>query len=124
MLSSIKNASMANKKSLEVVYTKECEEVAKSFKKNGFLENVRSFKEEGSGFKKLHLDLAFEGGAPKVTDVKIYSKPGRRIYKGYRDLGKVLGGYGATVVSTSRGVMDGMEARKKKLGGELICQIQ
>ena len=113
MLSSIKNAAMAGKKSLEVVYTKECEEVAKSFKKNGFLENVKSFKEEGSSFKKLHLDLAYEGGASKVTDVKIYSKPGRRVYKGYKDLGKVLGGYGATVVSTSRGVMDGVEAERK-----------
>ena len=123
MLNSIKNASMSGKKAIEVTYTKESEEVAKSLKKAGFIENIKVFKEEGKSYRMIHIDLAFENTFPKVRDVKRVSKPGRRIYKGYKDLGRTLGGYGVTVVSTSRGVMSSDEARKKKLGGEVICEV-
>lgn len=124
MLSSIKNAAMSGKPSIEVPYTKESEEVAKNLRKAGFLENVKVFKEENSSFKKLHIDLVFENGVSKITDVKRISKPGRRTYSGYKDLRRAAGGFGVTVVSTSRGVMDSSEARKKKLGGEVICEVQ
>jgi small subunit ribosomal protein S8 len=115
---------MSGKPSIEVPYTKESEEVAKNLRKAGFLENVKVFKEENSAFKKLHIDLVFENGISKITDVKRISKPGRRMYSGYKDLRRAAGGFGVTVVSTSRGVMDSSEARKKKLGGEVICEVQ
>ena len=123
MLSAIKNAAMAGRVSVEVLYSKECEEVAKNLRKAGFLENVKVFKESGKSFKKLHLDIANENGFAKITDVKRLSKPGRRVYKSYKDIEKVAGGYGVLVVSTSRGIMEGSEARKKKLGGEYLCEI-
>ncbi|EKD99738.1 MAG: Ribosomal protein S8 [uncultured bacterium] len=124
MLSSIKNASMANNAFVETIHTKELEEVAKTLKKAGFLEEVKVFKQEGNSFKGLHLDLVKENGKVKLLDLKRFSKPGRRVYKSYKDIGKSMGGFGIFVVSTSRGIMDGSEARKKKLGGELICEVK
>lgn len=123
MLSSIKNAAMAQKASVEVIHTKECEAIAKLFKERGFLENVKVFKETGMPYKMLHLDLAYAAGSPKVTQVRRVSKPGRRIYKGSQDIKHVVGGYGFSVVSTSRGLMTDAEARKKKLGGEIVCFV-
>ncbi len=123
MLSSIKNASLSGKPFIEIPYTKECEEVAKNLESAGFLEKVKVFKPEGVSHKMLHLDLGYNNGVPLIREVKRVSKPGKRVYKGYNDLGQTLGGFGVTVVSTSRGVMNSVEARKKKLGGEVICQI-
>jgi small subunit ribosomal protein S8 len=124
MLSSLKNASMAGKKSVEVMHTNQVEAIAKNLKEAGFLEEVKTFKESGKSFKKLRLDLAYENGLPKITDVQIVSKPGRRVYKGYKDMKLVAGGFGVSVVSTSRGILSGSEARKKKLGGEVICNVK
>lgn len=115
---------MANNAFVETIHTKELEEVAKTLKKAGFLEEVKVFKQEGNSFKGLHLDLVKENGKVKLLDLKRFSKPGRRVYKSYKDIGKSMGGFGIFVVSTSRGIMDGSEARKKKLGGELICEVK
>jgi small subunit ribosomal protein S8 len=124
MLSSIKNSSIGGKPFIETPYTKECEEVAKNLKKAGFLQNIKVFKEESSSHKKMRLDLNYKDGLPAVTKVERISKPGRRIYKGYKDMELVAGGFGVLIVSTSRGIMTGSEARKKKLGGELICAVR
>ncbi|MFZ5424699.1 MAG: 30S ribosomal protein S8 [Patescibacteria group bacterium] len=122
MLSSIKNASMVNKDFIEVPHTKVCEEVAKSLKGAGFLENVKVFKDKDSGFKMLNLALAKdEEGNSKITELKRVSKPGLRVYKPSDDLRRVRGGYGVAVISTNRGIVLDSEARKKKLGGEVIC---
>ena len=123
MLSAIKNAAMALKKSVEVIHTNECEAIAKLLKEKGFLENVKVFKETGKPYKMLHLELAYQAGSPKISQVSRVSKPGRRIYKGSADIKHVVGGYGFSVVSTSRGLMTDAEARKKKLGGEVICLV-
>jgi small subunit ribosomal protein S8 len=71
----------------------------------------------------LHISLAKEAGIAKLSQVKIVSKPGRRIYKKFGELRPVLQGLGVLVISTSRGIMSGQEARKKKLGGEVICEV-
>ena len=123
MISSIKNTSMVGKDSLEIPYTTECESIAKVLKKSGFLDDVKVFKKEKSSSKMLHLDLSKEDGVIKISEAKRVSKPGRRIYKGFKDLKPVLQGFGVLVVSTSRGVMDGREAKKKKLGGEVLCEV-
>ncbi|HSX39477.1 MAG TPA: 30S ribosomal protein S8 [Candidatus Saccharimonadales bacterium] len=123
MLSSIKNAAMAGKTSVEVMHTKECEEIAKLIKEKGFADSVKTFKEAGKAYKMLHIDLAYENGAPKVTDLRRVSKPGRRIYKKSVDIKRVVGGYGFSVISTPRGIMADNEARKRKLGGEVVCMV-
>lgn len=123
MLSAIKNAAMVNKSSVEVTHTKECEAVAKVLKKQGFLTEVKVFKESGSPIKKLHLDFATDTLKNKITDLKRVSRPGRRIYIPCKSLGRSANGFGVYVVSTSRGMMSDNEARKKKLGGEVICEV-
>lgn len=124
MLNSIKNAAMAHKEVVEVMHTKECDAVAKLLKARGFLSEVKTFKLKELSYKMLNLKLAYEGMEPVVTDVKRVSKPGRRIYKGYSDLHKISAGLGLSVVSTSRGIMAAEEAKKKKLGGEVICEVR
>lgn len=123
MVSSLKNCSMAGKDILEIPYTKECEDIAKVLKSREYIEEVKTFKNEGSTFKMLSIKLAKDGDHMRLTEAKRVSKPGRRVYRGYQELKPVLGGIGVLVVSTSRGIMDSLEAKKKKLGGEVICKV-
>lgn len=120
----IKNAAMSGNTSVETFYSKECEGVAKVLKDKGFLEEVKVFKPKGKTYKGLRLDLVIEDELPRITDVIRISKPGRRLYTRYPDITPVAGGHGVLVVSTSRGIMSGEEARNKKLGGELICKVK
>jgi len=124
MLSALKNAAMTGNKFIEIPYTKGIESISSVLKEKGFLDGVKTFKPKDQSFKMLHLDLAFENGLPKITDVKRLSKPGHRRYVGFSGLKRVSGGYGVQVVSTSRGVLDSGTARSKKLGGELICEVK
>ena len=123
MVSSIKNASMSGRDSLEIPFTSECESVAKVLKDRGFVEEVKTFKKENSSTKMLKITLAKDGNVIKLSEAKRISKPGRRAYIGYREVKPVLQGLGVMILSTSRGVMDAQEARKKKLGGEVICEV-
>ncbi|OGC50673.1 30S ribosomal protein S8 [candidate division WWE3 bacterium RIFCSPLOWO2_01_FULL_37_15] len=121
MLSTIKNAYAINKPSVEMSHSKQMEEVAKVLEKAGFLKNVKVFKESGVSFKKLHIDLTYDNGMAKISNLVRVSKPGRRVYKNYGDMKPVAGGFGVSVVSTSRGIMSDSDAKKRKLGGEVIC---
>jgi small subunit ribosomal protein S8 len=124
MLSSIKNAAMAKNSDMEIPYSGECEAAAKVLKDAGYLAEVKSFKPKGKKYKMLRLEVAYdEKGEPKVSEIKRVSKPGNRVYKKNTEIKPVLSGYGIMVVSTSRGVMSGDEARKKKLGGEVLCEV-
>ena len=114
---------MAGKSYLELPYSRQCEEVAKVIKERGFFENVKVFKVKGLPFKRLGITLALENGVSKISEIKRISKPGYRVYKKSEALGRTRGGFGYLIVSTSRGIMGGSEARKKKLGGEVICEV-
>lgn len=123
MLSILKNASMISKDFVEIGYSKECESVAKVLKEGNFVSEVKTFKPKDTKMKMLRIDLINEESGPKIHDIKRVSKPGKRIYRGSNQLRHVQGGFGLLVVSTSRGVMSGNEARKKKLGGEVLCEV-
>lgn len=123
MLSAVKNAAMVNKTSLEVLHSNECESVAKVLKDKGYLTAVKKFKPKGKKFHMLRLDIAYSANKPMFENIARVSKPGRRIYKKGPEIRPVLNGFGTLVVSTSRGVMDGESAKKKKLGGEVLCKI-
>lgn len=124
MLSSIKNASMIGKEYVELPYTKVNEAVLKIIKEAEFITDVRVFKEKGSSHKSLHVDLAKDDlGDTKIREVKQVSKPGQRIFKSYGEIKHFEPGIGVIVVSTSRGVLSGNDAKAKKLGGEVICEI-
>ncbi|MBW6441681.1 30S ribosomal protein S8 [Patescibacteria group bacterium] len=123
MISAIKNSSMAGRDTLELPYSRECEDVAKVLKSRDLIDEVKVFKKENSSTKMLSLKLSRDGEIVKLSQAKRISKPGRRIYRGYKDIKPVLSGLGVLVISTSRGIMDGKEAKKKKLGGEVICEV-
>ena len=124
MLSMLKNATMAKKTFIEVPHTNQIEVIANVLKEKGFIDGIKTFKLKGKSFKMLRLDIAYENGVPKITDVKKISKPGHRVYVSFSELKKVAAGYGVQVISTSRGVLDSGVAKSKKLGGELICEVR
>lgn len=124
LLSSIRNASMVGKDYLEVPHTNNSEAVAKVLEQSKFLAKVKVFKEKGSVGKSLRLDLIYnESGSPAISKIRRISKPGRRLYSKYGLLKRINSRHGLLVVSTPSGVMSGEEARKRKLGGELVCEV-
>jgi small subunit ribosomal protein S8 len=120
MLIRIKNGYLARKNVVEVPYSRMKEEIANLLVKEGYL---KKFKIENLKFKILKLELKYEGKRPAIEGVKRISKPGVRIYAKAGEIPKVKYGFGITIVSTSKGIMTGREAKKKNLGGEVICQV-
>ena len=124
MVSSLKNTALSKKGWVEIYHSNECESVAKVLKAKGFIEDIKVFKPKGKAYKMLRIDLAKdESGEIKLLDAKRVSTPGHRIYASARQLRGVAGGYGSAIVSTSRGIMDSIDAKKKKLGGEVLCEV-
>ena len=109
---------MVGKPFVELPYTKECEGVANVLREAGYLEGVKTFKEKGKNYKSLRLDLN-----SKISQVRRISKPGQRMYSSAAKLNLVAGGMGVLVVSTSKGILPGREAKKRKLGGEILCEV-
>jgi small subunit ribosomal protein S8 len=122
LLSMLKNATMVGKPSVETGFFKQGKEVLEVFKTKGLIKDLKVFKDEQSGFKGLHVDFMDGNGPVRKLETTRLSKPGRRVYSDFKKLVKIKAGLGVLVVSTSRGMMGGEEARKKKLGGELICK--
>ena len=86
---------------------------------------VKTFKPAEKSFKMLHIELERdENEVFALTDVKRVSKPGSRVYKSKDEIHRVAGGFGILVVSTSRGIFSGDEAKKRNLGGEIICEVK
>ena len=117
----IKNAHMARHEKIEVPYSKMKKAIADILLKEGYVSEVGI--KESKPFNYLTITLKYVGKLPAVNDVKRLSKPGRRMYAPASKLPKTLGGYGITIVSTSKGVMTDKDARKANLGGELLCQV-
>lgn len=123
LISSLKNASLAKKSALEVFHSIECEKVAEILKDRGFVSSVKVFKMPKSTAKKIHIELMETDGVFKLTEARRISKPGRRIYQGAKDLRPTAGKFGVLIVSTPKGIMDSINARKKNLGGEVLCEV-
>lgn len=119
LLTRIRNANVVGKRLVVMPYSKMKAQVAEILKDNGYLESV-SVAQDG-GFKSLELTLPV--ARDTITSLIRVSKPGRRVYTSANDIPLVLGGRGIVIVSTSGGVMTGRDARKKGLGGELICKV-
>ena len=122
-LSQITNAYRVGKKEVVAPWSNFKELLAKLMKSKGYLEEVKVVKGDGPK-KQLELVLKYQaGGKPALSKIKRTSKPGRRFYVSSEQIPWPLGGLGDTIVSTSSGLVTGREARKKKIGGEIICQI-
>lgn len=121
MLTQIRNATLRRKETVELPHSKMKEGLAKLLVKEGYLERARNFKESGRPGKMIHLDLKYENDEPVISNIKRISKPGQRLYVAAKKVPRKF--RGITVVSTSQGLMTAAQARKKSLGGELVCEV-
>lgn len=121
MLIAIKNAQAVLKETVDIPISNLRYEIAKILEKNGFIAKV---EKKGKKMKKLiEITLKYDNKRPAISGLKKISKPGQRIYKKAKELKPVKGGYGIAIISTSKGLMTNKEARKQKLGGEVLCEI-
>ena len=117
----IKNSVMAGRKDLLVPHSKMKEAVAKILKDFNYIEAYELV--DSGGFKQIKITLKYIGKTSVINGVKRVSKPGCRIYKSASTIPNTLNGYGLTILSTNKGIMDGKTARKNNVGGEVLCQI-
>lgn len=118
MLTRIRNAIAVQKTEVSLPHNGLKEAVAKILQANGYISNISVNKED---FRKLMtLELPEQ---VVINDISRVSKPGRRVYVKVNDIPTVKQGRGIVIVSTSKGVMTGVEAKDKKLGGEVLCQV-
>ncbi len=96
-------------------------EIAKILEKEGFFNRI---EEKGKKVKRIiEITLKYDNKIPVISGLRRVSKPGQRIYAEAKEIKKVKGGYGVAIVSTSKGLMTNKEAKKKKLGGEIILEV-
>jgi len=120
MLTRIRNASQALLPVVELPHSKIKEGIANILKKEGYVSEVGV---EGKIKKTIKLKLKYEGRKGVIEGLRRVSTPGLRRYSGATEIPRVRGGLGVSIVSTSEGVMSGNDARKKNIGGELLCYI-
>lgn len=121
MLTRIRNAIAVNKTEVRLPHSKLKETVARQLAASGYLAKVDV--EEAKPRSVLVITVCKEGENPTITEIKRVSKPGRRVYAAVTEIPRIKSGRGVVLVSTSKGVMTGTQARKQRLGGELICQV-
>ena len=122
LLAIIKNALQRRTEKVSLPHSKLKESVCIVLKDEGYLLDVKSTEEDGK--KTLHVYLRYDDESRAIIrGLKRVSRPGRRVFRGVKDLGKVLDGLGISVLSTSRGVISDRTARKDHLGGEIICKV-
>ena len=121
LLIRIKNSQKAGLETLEMPFSKIKFAVAKILAQEGFISGV---ERKGSKVKeRLEVILKYEQGVPAIQDLKRVSKPGQRHYIKTEKIKAIKQGYGTAIISTSQGLMTDKEAKKKRLGGEVLCEI-
>lgn len=123
LLTRIRNAMKNRHTSCEIPASHLKEDIVRILKSEGF---IRSYvRQEIKPQDKLIVFLKYLGRkqVPVIKEMRRLSKPGRRLYSGYRDLRPILGGLGIAIVSTPKGVMSDRDARAQKLGGEIMCEV-
>ncbi len=121
MLNQIRNAQAVGKTEILVPLSKIKNEIANILSKEGFVGEIK--KTTKGNIKALKIALKYDNNVPAIAGAKRVSKPGQRIYETTSEIKKVHGGYGISIVSTSRGLMTNKEAKKQNIGGEIICQV-
>jgi small subunit ribosomal protein S8 len=120
MLTRIRNAGRALLPTVQIPHSRMKESIAGILKLEGYVAEVNV---EGKMPKTIKLKLKYEGKKAVIEGLKRISTPGLRRYVGATEIPRVRGGLGVAVVSTSEGIMTGTQARKKNLGGELVCYV-
>ena len=124
MLTRIRNAVRVERPIVEMPLSKVKRGVAEVLKRKGYIWDWREEAPEDKPVKQLTIDLKYgPNGERVIRHIKRVSKPGRRVYSRATDLRPILNGLGISIISTSRGVISDREARQKKLGGEVLCEL-
>ena len=121
MLVRLKNSQMRNHKKVELPSSKFKVKIAEILKSEGY---IVDFKELSEGPKiNLQINLKYNSGNPVINSIERVSKPGRRVFSRAESLPKINNGLGIAIVSTPKGVMTDIDARKHNIGGEIICKV-
>lgn len=121
MLAQIKNASLAKKVQVSLPFSKMKMAVAQILESQGYIGEAQKIGHDPKS--QLRINLRYDNGQPVITNLKRKSKPGMRVYIGKDNIPTVLGGMGISILSTPAGVMTGKDAKKKGVGGELLCVV-
>ena len=122
LLTRIRNGVKAKKREVNIPSSRLGVEVVKILKEEGYIKNFKVVDDDKQGILNVSLKYT-EANQSVITGLRRVSTPGRRVYLGKTRLPKVMGGLGASILSTSRGLMTDREAREAGLGGELVCQV-
>ena len=121
MIARIKNAQSRNHKKIELPSSNFKVKIADVLKNEGYIIDYKTFSELNKS--KLEISLKYHYGNPVISSIQRVSKPGRRIFSSAESLPKINNGLGIAIVSTPKGVMTDIDARKQKIGGEIICKV-
>ena len=121
-LTHLRNASKAGLAQCVSPHSKLKESLAHILKNEGYVRDVATGTDE-RGHKTVIVTMKYVDSAPVITGLKRSSTPGRRLYSGYSEIPRVLNGLGIAIISTSKGLMKDQDARRNKLGGELVCTV-
>ena len=121
MLARIKNAQMRNSKKVFMPSSKFKSKIAEVLKNEGYIIDYKISNEKKKNT--LEISLKYNSGNPVISTIERVSKPGRRIFSSVESLPKINNGLGIAIISTPKGVMTDIDARKEKVGGEIICKV-
>jgi small subunit ribosomal protein S8 len=121
MIARIKNAQMRNHKKVELPSSNFKVKIAEILKSEGFIVDCKVNSETNKPI--LLINLKYHSGNPVISTIERVSKPGRRIFSSVESLPKINNGLGIAILSTPKGVMTDIDARKQKVGGEIICKV-
>ena len=121
MIARVKNAQERNHKKVELPSSNFKTKIADILKNEGFIKDFKINKENNKSL--LSLELKYHSGNPVISTFERVSKPGRRIFSSADSLPKINNGVGIAIVSTPKGVMTDIDARKQRVGGEIICKV-
>ena len=121
LITRIRNAQMAGLDIMETPASKMRESVLKVMLEEGYIKGYTVVQKNGLNY--LNVELKYYDGAPVISHIKRISKPGRRVYCKVDRIAQVCNGLGISILSTNRGVMSDIEAKKLGIGGELLCSV-
>ncbi len=122
LLARIRNAHLAKHDRVDVPTSKLKAEICRILKEEGFIRNFRLVDQQPISVLRIFLEYD-ESGSPAINHLRRISKPGRRVYRGAEDIRPVLNGRGLGVISTNQGVLSDRQARERRLGGEVLCEV-
>ena len=121
MIARIKNAQSRNHKKVQLPSSKFKVKIAEVLKSEGYIIDYKVSQETNKPY--LEISLKYNSGNPVISSIQRVSKPGRRIFSRAESLPKINNGLGIAIISTPKGVMTDIDARKQKVGGEIICKV-